>query len=662
MKFRYIVLLFISFLFLGCGNILFKNLTSVFIATFESNGGSPIDSFEASTIKEEPKTTKDDCSFDGWFKQSDFKEKVSFPYSLTEDTKFYAKWMQKYLVTFETNGGTPIEAYKTARIDMIPFTTKENCILVGWYTSSDFSGEAINYPFDVKDNITLYAKWIVTYNISFETNGGSQIASYKTAKVDELPVTIRDGYSFCGWYMESEFVNKVDFPYTLLADTVLYAKWQKKFTVNFNTQGGSSIPSVFTGYIESIDEPTKLNKDFAGWYLDSDCTESNKITFPYMVTSDVTFYAKWIAQQVYINFYPNGADSGSAPNTVSIDKGSDFLIPGNTGNLVKTGYVFTKWNTKTDGTGINYLAGTTISSLNNNLSLYAQWGKDYGTMIFINGGTFIMGEPDNTTQSTYLAHEVTLSDFYIAQYELTYEIWQEIYSWAIQHGYTISNGFKGSSASLSSSDNVPVTYITWDDAAVWCNAYSEYKNLEPVYYLDGEIWRDSTVKAKNTRDNSTTNLIFDRLANGYRLPTEAEWEYAAGGGSFNRTKYAGTNSESYLKNYAWYWNESTCHSVGGKLPNKLNLYDMSGNVAEWTFDWYWNFTSTSQTNPANFYNPYDESSHAPHVLKGGTYESGSNYCIVYQRLGTHWTLSPYIDCEDSEKAKSVGFRVARNAN
>ena len=171
-------------------------------------------------------------------------------------------------------------------------------------------------------------------------------------------------------------------------------------------------------------------------------------------------------------------------------------------------------------------------------------------MVYVQGGTFMMGA-DASNKDAYKdekpAHQVTLSSYYICKYEVTQALWQEVM------GSNPSN-FKG--------DNLPVENVSWND----CQEFISKLNA-----LTGQH---------------------------YRLPTEAEWEFAARGGNSSRGyKYSGSNT---LSDVAWYDDNSgnKTHLVGTKSPNELGLYDMIGNVREWCSDWYGDYNSSAQTNPA----------------------------------------------------------------
>lgn len=625
-----------SFLFAACDNPLFIKATGLYEVTFSTNGGTSVASLRTDKIKEEPFTSRSEYTFSGWHKTSDFSdENVKFPLEITEDTTLYAKWLQEFSVSFETNGGDKIDSYKTGIIQENPNTSRTNYIFAGWFLNSDFSGNQINFPYNVTKPVTLYAKWIPTYLATFECGEGSEISSYRTTTISSSPETMRDGFTFAGWYLDQGFTRKANFPFTLEADTTFYAKWQKIYKVRFETNGGTNVSDIQAGFIESSPRTAKSDFGFGGWYSSSDFAEGTKIEFPYTVTSDVTLYAKWTAVQFTVTYYANGATSGTVPESVKVDKGSSYTVLGNTGNLEKTGFSFTKWNARADGIGSSYSAGSTIT-VTGDVSLYAQWGKDYAAMITVPAGSYYFGDPSSSSARP----KITLSSFQIAQYELTYELWLEVYTWAKENSYNLEVAKKGYATNDQYKSFVPATNISWDGACVWLNAYSEYKGLKPVYYRGNAVWKDYT--------STSGTFRWDRNKNGYRLPTECEWEFAAGGGdaqTHDTCTYSGSNT---IGEVAWYGSNSgnETHTVGTKKANKLGIYDMSGNVAEWCYDYYDSFGSGELTNPV-----HESGSESRRVYRGGHfyYVYDTYYCEIHNRNYSTGT-SMYI-----------GFRIARNA-
>ena len=192
------------------------------------------------------------------------------------------------------------------------------------------------------------------------------------------------------------------------------------------------------------------------------------------------------------------------------------------------------------------------------------------------GGTFQMGSDDSEAYSDEKpVHSVTVSTFYMGETEVTQALWKAV---------------MGSNPSNWKGDNLPVEMVSWND----CQEFIR-------------------------KLNSLTGRSF-------RLPTEAEWEYAARGGSRSGgTKYAGSSS---IGSVAWYTDNSASktHAVKGKSPNELGLYDMSGNVWEWCSDWKGSYGSGSQTNPKG------PSSGSHRVLRGGSWRSNARDCRVSYRL------------------------------
>jgi formylglycine-generating enzyme required for sulfatase activity len=233
-------------------------------------------------------------------------------------------------------------------------------------------------------------------------------------------------------------------------------------------------------------------------------------------------------------------------------------------------------------------------------------------MISIEGGTFNLGaavQPSTDGQGDNGAvtnnHDVTLSDFCMSETQVT-----QAQFFAVMGEYP-SYFQSSTNPNYAPSDNKPVEQVSWYDAITFCNKLSLMEGKTPVYSVSGINWAtllysDIPITINATWDAATMDLS----ANGYRLPTEAEWEYAARGGNQSLTAqgnppdyyYAGSNTANDV---AWYRGNNgpsgtpTCGTkpVAQKQHNALGLYDMSGNVYEWCWDWYGAYTATPKTDP-----------------------------------------------------------------
>jgi len=249
------------------------------------------------------------------------------------------------------------------------------------------------------------------------------------------------------------------------------------------------------------------------------------------------------------------------------------------------------------------------------------------TESLIPAGSFTMG---NNNTGDGAEHTVRLSAFYIGHTEVTYEEWTSVKTWGEQNGYAFSGSGAGNGPQF------PVTGVVWHDAIKWSNAKSEMEKLVPAYYTDAaktpaSVYRTGLV--------SLTNAMVNWTASGYRLPTEAEWEKAARGG-FNGRPYPNGNTLSA--------SEANFTTRGTKLvksyaPNGFGLYDMTGNVWEWCWDWQGDYTGNSidQRGPETG---------ASRILRGGGWNYAADLCRVSYRATT-LGLSYAV----------IGFRVVRSS-
>jgi len=212
-------------------------------------------------------------------------------------------------------------------------------------------------------------------------------------------------------------------------------------------------------------------------------------------------------------------------------------------------------------------------------------------MVLISGGTFIMGDARGA-QDEKPPHQVTVRSFYIDKYEVTQEEYQRV--------------MRANPSRWKGAKN-PVDQVRWSDAVRYCNARSRLEGLQPCYDL--KTWRCNFA------------------ANGYRLPTEAEWEYACRAGS--NTRYCFGDDPRQLRLYAWMKENAGGRSrpVGGKLPNRWGLHDLHGNVAEWCNDFY--SAHYYATSPGK--DPQGPREGDTKVVRGGCFSSKPEECTSSHR-------------------------------
>lgn len=630
------------------------------------DGNAPVDSeehFTGDTVivaGNSDTLVKVEHYFNGWNTKSDgsgtsYNEGDTLIFE-TGDIVLYAVWIEisVYTVTYHApgtgSGKVPVDKRKYEKDAVVVVQNnsgklkKTGYSFASWNSAKDGSGTtyAPGATLTIDSTVHLYAQWSMNhYTLHYDENGSqsgtcpadSAYTYGDSAVVQSCGDLVKNGYTFIAWS---------------------------------TTADGNGV---------TVLEGKKLK----------------------IKAEDITLFAQWKVNEYLVTYDGNGNTHGSAPDTITVKFGHSVTIAGK-GNLRKTGYNFDGWNTVAGGEGVAYPADTSFTIGLDNIKLYAQWEiRKFRIHFDTRGGNSVndtlvnyddtVPKPDNpvktgytfagwykesacTTPWNFSADKITANDTLYAKWEnpfgmlllssgnTTYQMGTVLYDEGPEHDVRFTDDFwmdttevtqgqfdaimstaygdEYSSPNWTSNiglgDNYPAYLVNWYDAALYCNARTKATGSNDTFYV-------YTSRLGNVGDSSVlVSLSFNQNAGGFRLPTEALWEYAGRAGT--NTSYSwGKEWISYPANeadsneidsYAVWWRNSEnkgngnngygTHQVGHKVKNPFDLYDMSGNIAEWCNDWYGDYGSNTLK-----VDPQGPTNGSRRIIRGGSWRTTERF-------------------------------------
>ena len=473
-------------------------------------------------------------------------------------------------------------------------------------TAKSYDGFSVN-PFEQKtilsDSSTTVKIYYTrnVYTVTFNANGGilnetnSQIVKYNGKSTEPTKPT-KEGYNFAYWYTSKDNGVTEDISYNFLTpvtnNVTLYAMWIAGTDIVYKVEHYQQ--NIEDDEYSLVEADTETKKGTIGTQTEATAKlyegfSVNPFEQKTILSNGSTTVKIYYTRNVYtVTFNANGGilSENSSQIVKYNGKSTEPTEP------IKEGHLFQGWYTSEDyGTTFNDTTYDFEKEITENITLHAKWWNS-SSFVYVKGATIqdgIKGSGYTESKIFVDGKNVSIQSFYMSDHEVTQAEYKAIMGTWTDEGTTDVDYGVG--------DLYPAYSVSWFDTLVYCNERSIKENLTPCYTIKGSTnpndWGAVPKTDSDANFSDWFNATCDFQANGYRLPTSAEWEYAArGGNGLSGFQYQYSGSD-VIDNVAWYQGNSNnmTHEVKTKQPNELGLYDMSGNVWEWIWD-----ISTDATN------------------------------------------------------------------
>lgn len=640
---------------------------------FDKTNGSGQDMQELTLFYDEEKSLPDNTyeapigmKFAGWTTDSasssvSYQDKQKIKNLTSENNSIitlYAVWIERDAhsirywnidFTGETidNSENPIKYLESQNVQLKNIE-RNGYNFDGWFTDADYNEESEISGWEAGEkttDITLYAKWTpINYTITYEGLEGATNPNATTYTIEDkwfIQPLKKTGYSFNGWKIcdkKISYINEAGG-----GDITLVAQWElATYGITYNLITPDGIKHIWGGEVFTIEQDVTLESNpanddyfkemyrtlygynFLGWYENSSYSGTPISGWKKgEKTKSIWVYGKFEPKTCTVSFDSCGG-TNNIPDQIATFNNTYVIQPA---TPVYNDYTFMGWyydeeKTKPFDFSIKFMDTEDIT-------LYGKWGM----FVYVEGATVEKNLPISTNKESWFTGggTITIPSLYVSDHETT------------QAEYTKYCKYSGKKPSEDSYK--PVSYVSWYDAIIYCNLRSIAEGLTPVYIYEPDYYTPATwtrnplewpfiigddeSKYCGTNDGLRTNIVADITANGYRLPTEVEWEYIAREGcSLSTYKYSGSNNFSEIGCDSIYYGKC-------KKPNSLGVYDMSGNIKELCW--------------------------ASHKGSGSSCFTENNYAAIHSGVEIGGTLDAFYRewKKPYEISESVGFRVVR---